>query len=159
MKMSYGSMWVLREEEGFSELPKPSDLEIYMKSLLICANGDGRITEPERDWVLGIASAMGLPDEIVEQLKDYEAKDELNSLLAGGVETATGAPRSLIYNAIRACMADGELSDAELATIQTAASIMNVPEDVLEELKEIVLQQAKLRERRLELVFPQGIPY
>jgi uncharacterized membrane protein YebE (DUF533 family) len=157
--MSYGSMWVLREEEGFSGLPRTSDLEIYMKSLLICANGDGRITEHEREWVLGIASAMGLPDDTVERLKGYEAKDDLNSLLAGGVETGKGAPRSLIYNAIRACMADGELSEGELATIQTAASIMNVPEAVVGELKELVVQQAKLRERRLELVFPEGIPY
>jgi uncharacterized membrane protein YebE (DUF533 family) len=157
--MSYGSMWVLREEEGFSGLPRTSDLEIYMKSLLICANGDGRITEQEREWVLGIASAMGLPDETVEHLKSYEAKDDLNRLLAGGVETGKGAPRSLIYNAIRACMSDGELSEAELATIRRAASIMNVPEDVVGKLKEIVLQQAKLRERRLGLVFPEGIPY
>jgi hypothetical protein len=157
--MSYGSMWVLREEEGFSGLPRTSDLEIYMKSLLICANGDGRITEPEREWVLGIASAMGLPDDTVERLKGYEAEDDLNSLLAGGVETGKGAPRSLIYNAIRACMSDGELSDGELATIHQAASIMDVPEAVVGELREIVLQQAELRERRLKLVFPEGIPY
>jgi hypothetical protein len=157
--MSYGSMWVLREEEGFSGLPRTSDLEIYMKALLICANGDERITEQEREWVLGIAAAMGLPEETVERLTSYEAKDDLNSLLAGGVETGKGAPRSLIYNAIRACVSDGELSEAELATIEKAASIMNVPAAVVGELQEIVLQQATLRERRLELVFPDGIPY
>jgi uncharacterized membrane protein YebE (DUF533 family) len=157
--VSYASMWVLHEEEGFTRLPRTSDLEIYMKSLLICANGDGRITEEERNWVLGIASAMGLSDETVERLKTYDAKDDLKSLLAGGVETGEGAPRSLIYNAIRACLSDGELSEDEMATVQQAAAIMDVPEAVVEELKEIVLQQAKLRERRLELVFPEGIPY
>lgn len=157
--MSNAAMWVLREEEGFTVLPRPADLEIYMKSLLVCANGDGRITNAEREWVVGIASAMGLPQDKVEHLKTYDAKDDLNTLLGGGIETSKGAPRSLIYNAIRACMADGELADSEWATIHKAASIMNIPNAIVEELNDIVLQQATLRERRLKLVFPEGIPY
>ena len=156
--MSLASMWVLREEEGFTVQPRPSDLEVYMKALLICANGDGRITNEEREWVLGIASAMGAPDDLVEQLRGYKATDTLDSLLATGVETGH-APRSLIYNAIRACATDGELSKGELDAIDNAASDMQVPKPVLEELKDIVVQEAKLRERRLKLVFPKGIPY
>ena len=147
--MSYASMWVLREEEGFSVLPRPADLEIYMKSLLICANGDGRLTTEEREWVLGIGSAMGLPAETVQALETYEAKDDLKALLGGGVQTGKGAPRSLIYNAIRACLADGELHADEWAAIHKAASIMQVPTEVGEELGDIARAQAKLRSRRL----------
>jgi hypothetical protein len=130
-----------------------------MKALLICTNGDGRITNAERDWILGIASAMGAPESLVEQLKSYKATESLDGLLASGVETGKFASRSLIYNAIRACSTDGELGEGELDSIDEVASDLNVPKTVVDELKDIVAQEAKLRERRLKLVFPEGIPY
>lgn len=60
--------------------------------------------------------------------------------------------RPLIYDALRSCSADGELSEGERARISDAASQLGVPAEVVAELEEIVWEEAKLRKRRHKLI-------
>ncbi len=46
-----GSRWVAKPEYGFLGPEPESFKQAYGKALLICANGDGLLTENERAWV------------------------------------------------------------------------------------------------------------
>ena len=75
-----GLLWLFKEKFAFTKVPSLEGYDGYLKSLLICANGDGKLTPKERDWVVGFASAYGTPDSVVEELKTYEAtEDEVHS--------------------------------------------------------------------------------
>jgi hypothetical protein len=70
-------LWLLKGRFGFKQLPLDVCYETYLKSLLICAKGDGTLTDEERDWVIGYAYAYNCNPAIIEQLKDYKAAHEV----------------------------------------------------------------------------------
>jgi hypothetical protein len=67
------------------------------------------------------------------------------------------AQRSCIWDAIRACGADGELADDELATIRKMAERVGVPGEVVDEFVDIYNQEQALKARRIQLAFPHGV--
>ena len=73
-------LWLFREKYTFGKLPSLEADNGYSKSILICANGDGTLTPEERDWVVGLASAFGAPDSLVEELKSYKADEDIEQL-------------------------------------------------------------------------------
>ncbi|MEC4812810.1 MAG: hypothetical protein SAK29_05985 [Scytonema sp. PMC 1069.18] len=150
-------LWLLKERYGFSTIPNPEGYDAYLKSLLICAKGDGHLAPEERDWVVQQASAYGASDSLVEELKSYEALEDIETVISRTGET-DASRRYLVYDAIRACSADQEYSDLERATIAKMADKLGISTDVLKQIEEICVEEAKLREKRLTLMFPEGAP-
>ncbi|MFB2980252.1 hypothetical protein [Microseira sp. BLCC-F43] len=150
-------MWLFKEKYTFGKQPSIEAYHGYLKSVLICANGDGTLAPEERDWVVGLASAFGAPDSLVEALKTYKADEDIEQVI-GDAPEATGSRRYLVYDAIKACSADGEYSDPERAKVHKMAAKLGVSQDVVQQIEEICLAEAKLWKKRQQLMYPEGAP-
>lgn len=152
-----GLLWLFDDKAGFSVVPGDDDFRGYMRAMLICANGDGKLTSEERAWVVGHGAAYGAPDSLVDELKSYEADEDIEKVIS--ISPGSDASRRfLVYDAIRACRADGEFSDPERATVTRMAAKLGVPEDVVKQIEQLCLEEALLRERRVKLMYPEGTP-
>ena len=153
-----GALWTFNEVWGIPpEVPGAvTDQENldYGKALLIAANGDGRLTEAETRWVVGYLTAAGNSAANLATLKACQGDDDFESLFTSGVQTI--AQRVCIGDAIRACGADGEIADEELAIVRGMADRLGVPAEVVDQLVEIYRQEQELKARRVKLVFPSG---
>ena len=111
-----GSKWVFDDMWGFTaDVSQPVLLEFF-KALIVCANADGEITDAERAWCIGYCAATGATPETLAELQSYDGAEDIHEVIERGRHLGT-AHRPVIYDAIRACSADGELSDPERATI------------------------------------------
>jgi uncharacterized membrane protein YebE (DUF533 family) len=128
----------------------------YAKALIVCAAGDGVISERERAWLVGYLITVGQSAAVVDQIRGYSGSDSLKDLIGDDpLLVLTG--RSLIYDALRTCAADGELADGERDRILEAAAELSVPADTVAELEEIVRQEEVLRKRRRKLILDDAL--
>ncbi|MER6912681.1 hypothetical protein ABT354_13520 [Streptomyces sp. NPDC000594] len=150
--------WLFRHEWGFNSSPGDSDILTYAKALLICARGDGVITREERDWVLGyIAAFSGDAPGLLEEIAAYPAEDDVVELVTGSeiVDHSRGA---LIFDALRACDADGALAPGEIERIKQAAGALGIGEDTVDRLRELYQEEKATRGARIALLYPGGSP-
>jgi tellurite resistance protein len=152
-----GLFWLFSQRQSFRELPNHEDYNSYLKSILICANGDGTLAPEERDWVVGFASAFGAPDSLVEELKSYKADEDIEKMISN-TPSANASRRFLVHDAIMACSADGAYSDLERATITKMAAKLGISQDTVEQIERICIEEIELREKRVKLVYPEGPP-
>ncbi len=152
-----GLLWLFYQRYSFRKVPNHEEYKSYIKSMLICANGDGTIAPEERDWVVGYASAYGAPDSLVEELKSYKADEDIEKMISN-TPAANASRRFLVYDAIMACSADGEYSDPERATITKMAAKLGISQDTVEQIEKICLEEIELREKRVKLMYPEGAP-
>ncbi len=133
------------------------DLAAIAKAVLVCAKGDRELSPAERGWLLGAYAARGVPQKMIDELGAYEGQDDLATLLKGtGVEHA--APRVVIYMALQACAADGELHPLEIAAIIKMGGLLGVSEPVVRQLKAVFEEERAVREKRIRIAFPDGPP-
>ncbi|BAZ31477.1 hypothetical protein NIES4074_39500 [Cylindrospermum sp. NIES-4074] len=152
-----GALWLFKEKFGFTQVPLGIAYEAYLKSLLICANGDGTLADEERDWVIGYAYAYNCDPAIIEKLKVYKADEDIETVISGHV-AASESRRLLIFDAIQACCADGEYSEKKRAVVLKGAKKLNISEDEFKKIEEIYLETVKLHEKRLTVFYPNGLP-
>ncbi|MFN6519137.1 MAG: hypothetical protein RMY29_032235 [Nostoc sp. CreGUA01] len=152
-----GLLWLFREKANFGQIPSIEAFTGYMKSILICANGDGKLAPEERDWVVGQACAFGAPDSLVEELRSYKADEDIEKVIAVTPESDVSR-RFLVYDAIKACSADGEYNDPERATVTKMAAKLGISQEMVKQIEEICIEEAKLRQKRLEMMYPEGAP-
>ncbi len=152
-----GVHWLFSEKFNFKDVPVAMGYKSYLTSILICANGDNQLTQAERDWVVGYASAFGAPDEVVEKLKTDPGDEDIDSVISQEA-AANDSRRCLVYDAIKACSADGEYSSGERETVTKMAAKLGVDAEIVKQLEEICAEEAKLREKRLALIYPTGTP-
>ena len=153
-----GSKWVFDDMWGFTaDVSQPVLLEFF-KALIVCANADGEITDAERAWCMGYCAATGATPETLAALQDYDGAEDILVVIERGQHLGT-AHRPVIYDSIRACSADGELSDAERATIARMAAEAGVTDEEVAEFERIYAEDRALRERRIKAVFPVATPY
>lgn len=152
-----GFLWSFKDKANFSTLPNDDVFECYMKAVLICANGDGSLTPAERDWAVGHAAAFGASDWLVDELKSYKADEDIEQIISATPE-ANACRRFLVYDAIRACSADEAYSDRERAMVTRMAAKLGLSADLVRQIEEVCLEEARLREKRLTLVYPEGPP-
>ena len=99
--------WFFKYEWDFDAIPTGGEFSNYMRALLCCANGDGQLQPGEREWVVGYAGTLGVPDELLDELRGYPADDDIAELIKD--DTAVrDSRRAIIYDAVRACAADGD---------------------------------------------------
>jgi len=153
-----GSKWVFDDMWGFTaDVSQPVLLEFF-KALIVCANADGEITDAERDWCIGYCAATGATAETLEELQDYDGAEDIHEVIERGRHLGT-AHRPIVYDSIRACSADGELSDRERATIARMASEIGVSDEEISEFERIHAEERALRDKRVKAVFPVATPY
>lgn len=156
MPQDTGSLWFVKEEYGFDALPPREWYASYMRALLVCANGDGALTRREREWVVGFCAAHGGSEELQEELRSYPATDDVRDLMGRDGATNDAVRRSLVYHAIRAAYADGDLSVGERAAIQRMAGQLDVPAEVVDQLLSFHEAERRMKARRMELLLPSG---
>ena len=153
-----GSKWVFDDMWGFTaDVSQPVLLEFF-KALIVCANADGAITNEERAWCLGYCAATGATADTLEELRAYTGDEDILEVIERGRHLGT-AHRPVIYDSIRACSADGDLSDDERATIARVAGQIGVEEQEVAEFERSYTEDRALRERRVKAVFPVATPY
>ncbi|MGI5467371.1 tellurium resistance protein [Streptomyces sp. CA-132043] len=128
--------FLFREFWGFDKAPTPSNFEVYAKALLVMANADGELKDEERDFVLGLIAGMGGQPSLIEELRNYPATDDIQTLLSRDPDVHASA-RALVFDAIRACSADGLLHPRELAKINEVAHELSIPTEDVEKLQDI----------------------
>ncbi len=128
----------------------------YAKAILVCAAGDGEISSQEREWLIGWLTTAGDSDEVIEAMQTYDGGDSIADLIsASPLMRASG--RSLVYDALRACASDGDLSAGERERIQDAAAQLGIPTDVVAELEQILNEEQGLRKRRHQLIVADAL--
>ncbi|MBW2456730.1 MAG: hypothetical protein JRI68_19595 [Deltaproteobacteria bacterium] len=158
--MSYSDLaraWVRKELVDLTQEPPSRTFEIYFRALLVCANGDGDLKDHERQWVLGLCAAFGGNDALLDTLRSYPADEGIKEVIAGHPTVQKAGRRSLLFNAIEACAADGEYAEGERARVRKMAHAMNVPLEEVEQLEALYLEQRALREKKAQLLHPDGV--
>jgi len=129
----------------------------YGRAMVNCVNGEGNISPAERAWILGYLSAMGTRDEIVAEVAEYQGDLPIEQLM-DATPMQRVAARVLVYDAIRACSADGEISDGERAMVGRVADRIGVSADEVDQLLASYRETTRIRDERLPLLFPGGFP-
>lgn len=150
-------LWLHSETYGFKSLPSTEDHEIIIKSVLICAKADGVLAPEERSWIVGRSAALG--SDGYELAKTYPADEDIIDVLSQASAVNNAGRRAVIYLAIKTCSADGELHPDEMAKIYDIAKKLGLEKEVVNYLKELCVDEAKVREKRIGLLFPDGAPY
>jgi len=117
---------------------------LYAKALLVCASGDGEISQQERDWIVGYLTTAGVKENVTDAVKTYDGSDTLDDLF-GSTSSMALYSRGMIYDALRACASDGALSPGERDRIVAAADRVGLPATLVDELEEILQEEAALR--------------
>ncbi|HVF14829.1 MAG TPA: hypothetical protein VM942_09540 [Acidimicrobiales bacterium] len=124
---------------------------LYAKAIVVCAAGDAEIAQPEREWIVGLLTTAGVSPEITDAIETYDGSDTIEDLLSATPAMPVYG-RSMIYDALRACSSDGELSAGERDRVFAAADRMNLSRQVVEELEQVVREEGTLRKRRHKLI-------
>lgn len=154
--------WIKTERYGITKTLPPETSVIWYKALLLCANGDGELTQAERDWVIGHATTYHpeMSESQIDELKNYNgtgSTDDIEKLVFSDPLAKQGR-YVLVYEAIQASAADGEYSDGEKATIRTMAGKLGISEDKVIELENLYQEEKAFREKRIKIWHPEGIP-
>ncbi|MDC0679577.1 hypothetical protein [Sorangium atrum] len=150
--------WFYKRYYGFRTIPPPDGQAAHGRALLCCANGDGTLSEAERDWVLGYSAAKGYDASLVEELKHYPANEDIVALVTS--HPALNSNRlCLVHDALCACLADGELTDGEWKTVLRMAAKLDVAEDQVIAIRDAIAAETNAREARIKLIYPNQIPF
>ena len=153
-----GRLWLFHESYGFRVIPPPMDYDSFVKLLLICANGDGRITAPEREWIVGWVDAFGGPASALDLCRSYDGHGDIGTI----VEASPGVRMSataIIYYGIYAAEADGELHPGEVAALKKVAAGLGISPEKVDGLIDLYYEERALRAKRLRHIYPEGIPF
>jgi uncharacterized membrane protein YebE (DUF533 family) len=69
------------------------------------------------------------------------------------------AARGLVYDAIRACSADGEIAEKERAAVTRTAAALGVPAEVVKQIEAAYRSEQHAMAARLTVVYPGGLPF
>jgi uncharacterized membrane protein YebE (DUF533 family) len=153
-----GSTWSLLEHWDFTVESSQEALLDFFKALIVCCNGDGNLTEEEREWCVGYCAATGGTEETLTALRDYAGDEDVIAVIGRGRPHAA-THRRLIYDAIRAASSDGDYHEAERATVRRMAAEVGVTPDEVVAFEELYAEEQRLKDRRLSLVIPVGTPH
>lgn len=153
-KWYYKELWGWDLEKICTGKERPT----FLKALLIAANGDGELTSEERKWVIGRAAAAGAPDSLLQELETYPADEDITEVVSRTLAT-NKSKRAVIYFAIKAASSDEEYHEQERAMICKVAAAMGLSDDVVKQIEDLCVQEAQLKEKRIQLCFPDGDPF
>ena len=150
-------LWMMNELYGIETIPPEEDYETYVKATLICAKGDGVLSPEERAWIVGRAAVLRNP--WYDFAKTYSADENLLDVIAKAQNVDQNGRRVIIYAAIKACGADGEYNQEEQQKVSDLANLLGVDLETVGQIEQLCREEARIREERIALMFPNGIPY
>jgi uncharacterized membrane protein YebE (DUF533 family) len=152
------STWSLLEHWDFTVEASQEALLDFFKALIVCCNGDGDLTDEEREWCIGYCAACGGTEETLLVLRDYAGDEDVAKVIGRGRPNAA-THRRLIYDAIRAASSDGVYNVGERATVRRMAAEVGVAEDEVAAFEDLYAEEQRVKDRRLSLVIPVGTPH
>ncbi len=154
-----GGLWLLREMWDFpSGVPEDQRLD-YLKAIMACAGAGTGLSEAEKSWVIGYGAACGAHQATVDALEAYAADEDIVQILERNMPVANTWGRVAVFDAIRACSADGEYNDDERAAVRREASRLGISEEVVVALESLYRDEKEQKRQRIALVFGDDIPY
>ncbi|MGB3508025.1 MAG: TerB family tellurite resistance protein [Microcoleaceae cyanobacterium] len=160
---TYGpAPWIKVDRYGITKTLPPETSVIWYKALLLCANGDGELAQAERDWVIGHATTYHpeMSESQIDELRTYNgtgSTDDIEKLVFSDPLAKKGR-YVLVYEAIQASAADGDYSEGEKATIRKMGAKLGISEAKIIELESLFEEEKALREKRIKVWHPEGIP-
>ncbi len=153
-----GSTWSLLEHWDFTVEMSQVELLDFFKALIVCCNGDGKLTHEEREWCIGYCAAIGGTEETLVALRGYAGEEDVAKVI-GRSRPHAATHRRLIYDAIRAASSDGDYHEDERATVRRMAAEVGVPAADVDAFEALCADEERLKGRRLGLVIPVGTPH
>lgn len=138
-------------------LTKPIDFEVAVKyggALMAIAGGDGELAEAELQWYIDEQETLlAEPQEYIEELRKFDWKNaNIEELLSGiRYDFPLNFNRSILYQAIKMCRADGNYHDKEKATVARAAEILKIEHHVVVSLESLAELEDATERLRLSL--------
>merc|ERR1711865_508888 len=153
-----GLLWIYREALEFKSVPPPGDFKGYGEAILNCCKGDGVIHDKEREFVLGYFKTFGCNDETLDYLKAYDGGVSMETAISGSMQLKM-CSKAAIYDAIRACMGDGDLAEDELNCIKGLGSQIEVTNDQVNDIVAVYKAELAVKNLRLKITYPGGAPF
>jgi signal transduction histidine kinase len=136
--------------------PDEEDL-LYAKALLLFVGGNRRISAQRRAWVIGYLTAAGYTEEVLAAADAYDDSDKLEDIMSIGRMPLVG--RVVLYDALRACAMDtSTFAPEDFDPVLRAADASGIPREVVADLHQIVMDEARLRQRRHDIVVAPAMP-
>lgn len=111
-----------------------TEKESYLQTLIYLANADGVITEEEIVSINKVGIANDIPsNRIVELVSQVKEGKTLAAILEGITEEKT--KRTLLYELVMLCYADGDYSDEEQKAVYEIASLLRVSDSKVKEIE------------------------
>ena len=95
---------------------------------------------------------------MVKELENYPANEDISEVVAR-TQATQNSRRAIIYFAVKAAASDGTYAEGERESINKMAQSMGVSPEIVKEIENLYLEEEKLREKRANLCFPDGIPF
>jgi signal transduction histidine kinase len=135
--------------EAYSQLTQ-EDQRAWVRGMFACAGGVGLVTTAQREWAVAYETAAGAAAWVLDSLRSHELDETVADVLAlpGMLHSARG----LLYDAIRMCSSDGELTPDELARLRHSCAELGLADDVLDDLLGLVAEEQDLRRRRYDAI-------
>ncbi len=150
--------WTVAELWNADGAMDQSVLLDFFKALIVCCNADDNLTDAEREWCVGYAAAIGASDETLAELRAYPGGDDVKVFFDRGLQWAT-APRTVIYESIRACASDGDYNQEEKDKIARMANLLDIDDAEVAQLEQLYFDEKDLRARKLDLAFPATLGF
>ena len=152
----------LEQTYGIMTRPSRELLIQYGKAIMFIVGADGTISDAERTCWMGIARAMGVPDDVREEWLKFDWRHGRLEDCIPGLSTDPQNPGEVtlafLYDAIRVSRADGVYGTAEKAAVAKTARALGIPQSSVNALESLVELEQSVRTLRLSLLHPAVPP-
>ncbi len=159
MTLETASRWYFNTEWGFNSTPPEEAGVNLLRAISICAQGDGELSEAERQWIVGFGAIHNLSPSALDGVMAYEASDDIASVVESDPLVAEFGRRATAYLAMRAARSDGELAPGEKVAIEGMAKQAGLSAELVSQLFALVEAEDKLKALRRQLILPEGAPF
>jgi len=153
-----GGRWLTKWLFGMDFFPSDEHVLELLKAVLICARGDGVISDVERNFFVGYLDAVGSPDAAIALAKTYEGKESLETLLKDCKAVNENTKSVIIYNAVMVSAADGYAA-GEHDSIVKMAGILGISPESVKHIEDQYFEDVKANEKREKVLFAAGHPW
>ena len=159
MSQELTSRWWLNDAFGFHGIP-PADAQIALqRAIMVCAKGDGELSQKELDWITGFGAACNLSVENLEELRSYPADEDIASVVGSHPMVEQLGKRTVLYFAIRAAKSDGDLAEGEVTTIKRLAEQIGESATTVDDIVALTDAEDALRTKRISLLELEKLPF
>lgn len=129
----------------------PDSLLRYGQALLVIAAADGEVSPPEFRWLVEHQRKFGCPQHVIDQYERFDPRAaDLTEIVARIRVDSPGwqSARHLVYHAIQMCSADQDFATEEIQKVSEAARLLDIPDDITQALRYLVLMENAARSMR-----------